>query len=114
MEPKKHSSRDGLSVVDVNDTPEDVYMDSFLEDGDDGFVENIEPDKMSTEDLRIEALKRAIDIAKLMSNVTTQDVIDIATKITDYISNFSSNYPEKYARIMDEALDKFVSRVEGI
>lgn len=34
--------------------------------------------------------------------------------ITDYISNFSSNYPEKYARIMDEALDKFVSRVEGI
>lgn len=87
MEPKKHSSRDGLSVVDVNDTPEDVYMDSFLEDDDDGFVENIEPDKMSTEDLRIEALKRAIDIAKLMSNVTTQDVINIAAKIADYISN---------------------------
>lgn len=87
MEPKKHSSRDGLSVVDVNDTPEDVYMDSFLEDGDDGFVENIEPDKMSAEDLRIEALKRAIDIAKLMSNVTTQDVINIASKIADYISN---------------------------
>lgn len=87
MEPKKHSSRDGLSVVDVNDTPEDVYMDSFLEDGDDSFVENIEPDKMPTEDLRIEALKRAIDIAKLMSNVTTQDVINIASKIADYISN---------------------------
>lgn len=87
MEPKKHSSRDGLSVADVNDTPEDVYMDSFLEDGDDGFVENIEPDKMSAEDLRIEALKRAIDIAKLMSNVTTQDVINIASKIADYISN---------------------------
>ena len=87
MEPKKHSSRNGLSVVDVNDTPEDVYMDSFLEDGDDGFVENIEPDKMSAEDLRIEALKRAIDIAKLMSNVTTQDVINIASKIADYISN---------------------------
>ena len=47
MEPKKHSSRDGLSVADVNDKPEDVYMDSFLEDGDDGFVENIEPDKMT-------------------------------------------------------------------
>ena len=87
MEPKKHSSRDGLSVADVNDTPEDVYMDSFLEDSDDGFVENIEPDKMPAEDLRIEALKRAIDIAKLMSNVTTQDVINIASKITDYISN---------------------------
>lgn len=87
MEPKKHSSRNGLSVVDVNDTPEDVYMDSFLEDGDGGFVENIEPDKMPVEDLRIEALKRAIDIAKLMSNVTTQDVINIASKIADYISN---------------------------
>ena len=87
MEPKKHSSRDGLSVADVNDTPEDVYMDSFLEDGDNSFVENIEPDKMPAEDLRIEALKRAIDIAKLMSNVTTQDVINIASKITDYISN---------------------------
>ena len=87
MEPKKHSSRDGLSVADVNDTPEDVYMDSFLEDGDNGFVENIEPDKMTAEDLRIEALKRAIDIAKLMSNVTTQDVINIASKIADYISN---------------------------
>lgn len=87
MKPKKHSSRDGLSVTDVNDTPEDVYMDSFLEDGDDDFVENIEPDKMPAEDLRIEALKRAIDIAKLMSNVTTQDVINIASKIADYISN---------------------------
>ena len=87
MELKKHSSRDGLSVADVNDTPEDVYMDSFLEDGDNNFVENIEPDKMPAEDLRIEALKRAIDIAKLMSNVTTQDVINIASKIADYISN---------------------------
>lgn len=87
MKPKKHSSRNGLSVADVNDTPEDVYMDSFLEDGDGGFVENIEPDKMPAEDLRIEALKRAIDIAKLMSNVTTQGVINIASKIADYISN---------------------------
>mgnify|MGYP004624618097 CR=1 FL=1 len=88
MEPKKHTSRDGgLDVVDVNDTPEDVYMDSFLEDGDDGFVQNLEPDKIPEEDLRIEALKRAIDIAKLMSNVTTQDVINIAAKIADYISN---------------------------
>ena len=34
--------------------------------------------------------------------------------ITDYISNLGGNYPEKYARIMDEALEKFVSRVEGI
>ena len=87
MEPKKNSMRNGLNVADVKDTPEDVSMDSFLEDGDNSFVENIESDKMPAEDLRIEALKRAIDIAKLMSNVTTQDVINIATKIADYISN---------------------------
>ena len=87
MKPKKHSMRNGLTVADVKDTPEDVSMDSFLEDGDNSFVENIEPDKMPAEDLRIESLKRAIDIAKLMSNVTTQDVINIASKIADYISN---------------------------
>lgn len=87
MKPKKHSMRNGLTVADVKDMPEDVSMDSFLNDGDNGFVENIEPDKMPAEDLRIEALKRAIDIAKLMSNVTTQDVINIASKIADYISN---------------------------
>ena len=87
MKPKKHSMRNGLTVADVKDTPEDVSMDSFLEDGDNSFVENIEPYKMPAEDLRIEALKRAIDIAKLMSNVTTQDVINIASKIADYISN---------------------------
>lgn len=79
--------RNGLTVADVKDTPEDVFMDSFLEDGDNSFIENIESDKMPAEDLRIEALKRAIDIAKLMSNVTTQDVINIASKIADYISN---------------------------
>lgn len=87
MEPKKHSSRNGLSVVDVNDTPEDVFMDSFLEDGEDGFVTELEPDKIPDEELRIEALKRAIDIAKLMSNVTTEDIISIAAKVVDYIRN---------------------------
>lgn len=87
MEPKKHSSRNGLSVVDVNDTPEDVFMDSFLEDGEDSFVTELEPDKIPDEELRIEALKRAIDIAKLMSNVTTEDIISIAAKVVDYIRN---------------------------
>ena len=87
MKPKKHISRGGLRVVDVNDTPEDVFMDSFLEDGEDSFVTELESDNMPDEDLRIEALKRAIDIAKLMSNVTIKDVIDIANKVVDYIRN---------------------------
>lgn len=87
MEPKKHISRNGLRVADVNDTPEDVFMDSFLEDSEDGFVTELEPDNIPDEDLRIEALKRAIDIAKLMSNVTIKDIIDIANKVVDYIRN---------------------------
>ena len=62
-------------------------MDSFLEDGDDSFVTELEPDKIPDEELRIEALKRAIDIAKLMSNVTTEDIISIAAKVVDYIRN---------------------------
>lgn len=68
-------------------TVKNLVSDISLDESTDGFVENIEPDKMPAEDLRIEALKRAIDIAKLMSNVTTQDVINIASKIADYISN---------------------------
>lgn len=87
MEPKKHSSRNGLGVANVTDSPEDVFLNSFLEDGESGFVENIEPDTMSGEELRIESLKRAIDIAKLMSDVTVEDVITIATTVADYIQN---------------------------
>ena len=34
--------------------------------------------------------------------------------IIDYISNANCNYPEKYTRLMDEALEAFVKRVEGI
>ena len=34
--------------------------------------------------------------------------------ITDYISNANCNYPEKYTRLMDESLETFVKRVEGI
>lgn len=89
MEPKYHAKRNGLDVVDVKDTPEDVFMDSFLEDGDNGFVEDMEPDdsNIPNEELRIKALQRAIDIAKLLSNVTVEDVIEIAETVVDYISN---------------------------
>lgn len=53
---------------------------------------------MPAEDLRIEALKRAIDIAKLMSNVTTQDVINIASKllIISVIHRFKNNIFKLY------------------
>ena len=93
MEPKIHKTRtpssgmEPLNVADVNDTPEDIYMDSFFED-DEGFVDSLEhQETLEEQKRRIEALKRAIDIAKLMSNVTTDDVINIAEKVLDYMKN---------------------------
>jgi hypothetical protein len=42
---------------------------------------------MSDEDLKVEALKIATNIAKLMSNVTAQDVVTIAGTVSDFIRN---------------------------
>ena len=93
MEPKIHKTRtpitgmEPLEVADVNDTPDDIYFDQFFE-GDEGFVDAIQhQETLEEQKSRIEALKRAIDIAKLMSNVTTDDVIDIANKVIDYMKN---------------------------
>ena len=83
MKPIKHTIRQGNSVQDVNGSNE---FDEFLENGDMGFVE--EGEVMSNTDRRIESLKRAIDIAKLMSNVTVDDVMEIAEKIDTFIRDF--------------------------
>ena len=88
MEPKIHKTRtavsggDQLKVRDVADTPEDVFLDTYFE-GDEGFLDTLVDENKEIEEeqkSRIEALKRAIDIAKLMSNVTTEDVIKILDK----------------------------------
>lgn len=60
------------------------------EDGEMGFVDDMNAeDETNTqeyiEDLRIESLKRAIDIAKLMSNVTPEDIINLAEKLVTFI-----------------------------
>lgn len=95
MEPKIHNVRtavpggEQLEVRDINDTPDDVFMDTYFED-DEGFLDSLVDENKETEEVqkkRIEALKRAIDIAKLMSNVTTEDIINIAEKILDYMEN---------------------------
>lgn len=95
MEPKIHKTRtavpggEQLKVRDVADTPEDIFLDTYFED-DDGFLDTLVDENKEIEEeqkSRIEALKRAIDIAKLMSNVTTEDVIEIANKILNYMKN---------------------------
>lgn len=93
MEPKTHKTRtpapgmEPLQVADINDNLEDFYLDSFFED-DEGFVDAaVHEQTLEEQERRIEALKRAIDIAKLMSNVTTDDVINLANKVLDYLKN---------------------------
>ena len=93
MKPKQHKTRTAipggpkLEVRDVNDTPSDVY-DDYFEDSDIN-LNNLSKynEKEDQQKQRIEALKRAIDIAKLMSNVTTEDIIEIAKKIINYLKN---------------------------
>ena len=71
--------------------------DSYLEGGDLKFdddnapeVEDIEKaekevKKMTDEEIKIKALGQAVNVAKLMSDVTTDDVIDIAKKLAKFI-----------------------------
>lgn len=98
MEPRQHTSRtlengETSNIRDINDTSYDVLMDDFQdmqnEDGEMGFVEDIDETQTQEyiEDLRIESLKRAIDIAKLMSNVTTEDIIELAEKLVSFIKD---------------------------
>ena len=87
MEPRKHSKRtpvtggESLDVVDINDTY--TGGEQFIE-GDDGFLDDMDSDA-EIQNLRIEALKKAIDIAKLMSGVTPEDVINIALLVIKYV-----------------------------
>lgn len=62
--------------------------------------------KMSDEDLKVEALKIATNIAKLMSNVTAQDVVTIAGTVSDFIRNHEIGSAE--------ASDDFLSDNEAV
>ena len=67
-----------------------LYNDLKFEDDDAPSTEDIENaekevKKMTDEEIKIKALKQAVDVAKLMSDVTTDDVIDIAKKLAKFI-----------------------------
>lgn len=89
MEPREHTQRtpvtggDPLDVVDISNTT--VGGDEFLEDGETAFVEGMKSDR-DMQELRIKCLKQAIDMGKLMSNVTVDDVINMATLVMKYVS----------------------------
>ena len=63
----------------------EVLEDALLEDE----VNEAESKEMTEEDLKIESLKIATNIAKLMSDVTTDDIITIADKVAGFIRDHS-------------------------
>ena len=114
MEPKQRTERTAfpngptVGVASVKDQgnnigqdfsldDEDTNFDNYFEGGDLKFedddapstddIENAEKEvkKMTDEEIKIKALKQAVDVAKLMSDVTTDDVIDIAKKLAKFI-----------------------------
>ena len=114
MEPKERKERTAypngpkVSVASVNDDTnnigqdfnlddEETNFDSYLEGGDLKFEDDDAPEiedvekaeeeakKMTDEEIKIKALQQAVNVAKLMSNVGTDDVIEIAKKLAKFI-----------------------------
>lgn len=53
-------------------------------------AEGMQTEGMSDEDLKIESLKIATNIGKLMSNVTTEDIVSIAETVAKFIKGSES------------------------
>ena len=53
-------------------------------------AESAATEGMSDEDLKIESLKIATNIGKLMSNVTTEDIVSIAETVAKFIKGSES------------------------
>ena len=79
---KYNKLNEATDFVDADDIEKEATEDVLTEETS-ASVEK----KMSDEDLKVEALKIATNIAKLMSNVTAQDVVTIAGTVSDFIRN---------------------------
>ena len=93
MEPRTRNIRrlyQGGPAVVVADTDGNPMtdLDDYFEDGDEVFLNNIESEKHITdEDIKIKALKQAIDIAKIQDAVTTEDILKVASQLAIFIKN---------------------------
>lgn len=84
-----------LSVNENGELQEDVLNED----------EANEPKPMTEEELKIEALKIATNIAKLMSDVTTDDIITIADKVSSFIRDHQIGSEETKSEESDIAAD---------
>ena len=91
MQPRKRNIRrlyQGGPAVVVADTDGNPMtdLDDYFEDGDDVFLNNLESEKhMTDEDIKIKAIKQAIDVAKIQEAVTTKDILKIASRLATFI-----------------------------
>ena len=91
MEPRKRNIRrlyQGGTAVVVADTDGNPMtdLDDYFEDGDGVFLNNLESEKhMTDEDIKIKAIKQAIDVAKIQEAVTTKDILKIASRLATFI-----------------------------
>lgn len=86
-----------VSVAKVDDESTLNTDDIYNEDGDMSFIDDNAPspedvdnaekeaNKLTDEEIKIKALNQAVNIAKLMSDVTTEDVLAIADKVAKFI-----------------------------
>lgn len=88
-------------VIEEEDEEEDLpALDEDIDEDAD------EPEKlMSEEDLKIESLKIATNIAKLMSDVTTEDILEISKKVADFIRNHEIGQIDSVSNSNDESSD---------
>ena len=68
---------------------------------------------MTDEELKIEALKIATNIGKLMSNVTTEDIVNIAETVAKFIKGGDSASLETTSDGSEEDFDKSTDSEEN-
>ena len=80
--PKKHVNESGLF-------DEFKFLGESEEDEQDDRAEEPEShvDKVTDEQLRIDALKIAVKLSRLMNKVTAEDMLEISTKVASYLKN---------------------------
>ena len=92
------SLNEDLSVNENGELQEDELFE-------DDVNESTEDKKMTEEELKIESLKIATNIAKLMSDVTTDDIITIADKVSGFIRDHQIGSEETKSEESDIAAD---------
>jgi len=107
---KKFIEKQMLQQKPLNEGEDLLTEDELFEDD---VNESAEDKKMTEEELKIESLKIATNIAKLMSDVTTDDIITIADKVSGFIRDHQIGSEETKSEESDIAADLELPSDEG-